>query len=107
MGMMNDLIRLGVTFTEQTLKGHVALVPDAFLNDYKTVMTNMVPEVFEKSLNYAFRLTMKQMAHLRGVYGIEREFERYYSRLLQKEKQEFASVVDEPTDNHQRLNLNF
>jgi hypothetical protein len=47
------------------------------------------------------------MAHLRGVYGIEREFERYYSRLLQKEKKGFSLAIEEPTDNHQRLNLNF
>ena len=66
------------------MRGHVALVPDAFLNDYKTVMTNMGPETFEEALNYSFRLAMEQMAHLRAVYGIEREFERYYQRLLQK-----------------------
>jgi hypothetical protein len=59
MGMMNDLVRLGVTFTEQTLKGQVALVPEAFWIDYKTVMTNPDIDAFENSLNYAFRLTMK------------------------------------------------
>ena len=43
MGMMSDLVRLGIEFTDQTMKGHVALVPDATWNDYKNLMTNMTP----------------------------------------------------------------
>lgn len=84
MGAMDKLVRQGIQFQEETNRGNVILVPDLFWKDYKLVMTNLDKQEFEKSHNYSFRLAMKNMTHIRASYGIEREFERYYQRLVHK-----------------------
>ena len=59
--------------------------------DYRTVLKNITKDDFEKAIQHTFLLTMKKMPQIRSVYGIEREFERYYQRIL-RDKQGFMGV---------------
>ena len=39
--------------------------------------------------------TMRHISHVRATYGIEREFERYYQRLLIKQKDIKAASISQ------------
>lgn len=68
----------------QTYKGHVTIIPNASFNDYLNLIENVSPEDFKRSMQHTYIKTIQKMAHIRSLYGIEREFDRYFLRLKQK-----------------------
>lgn len=49
-------------------------------------MVNLDKTEFDNSLYRTYLLALKSMNLIRANYGIERELDRYYQRLLKKQK---------------------
>lgn len=63
------------------------MVPqDVSFKDWMNVMVNLDKAEFENSLYRTYLLALSQMNLIRANYGIERELDRYYQRLLKKQK---------------------
>ena len=59
------------------------MVPqDISMTDYMNVMANLNKPEFEKSLYRTYLLALSQMNLIRANYGIERELDRYFKRLV-------------------------
>ena len=77
-GMMEPMTAKGVDLSEQTQQCQVMISPTLSSDDYKTLMNNCTKSEYDKAIQQSFLLTMNKMSFIRSVFGIEREFERYY-----------------------------
>ena len=68
------------TLSESTR--HSKIIP----SDYKSVMSNIGLKDFQTSLQRQYVKMLGHISHVRAVYGIERELDRYHQRLLKKSK---------------------
>ena len=68
----------------QSYQGHVTISPKPKWIDYKTLVTNPSLERFDEVMQHTYGFTIQRISHIRSLYGIEREFDRYYLRLKQK-----------------------
>lgn len=82
VGLMDKFFRQGLSFADETSQADVILKPDIYLSDYINLFTNMDIKEFNRAINYSYVKALNKISHIRANYGIEREFERYYQRLL-------------------------
>ena len=76
----------------QWCRGHVTLCPEPGWIDYRRVCTDIVPEELDSVMQQSYSQTLLRIGHVRAFYGIEREFDRYYTRL--KHKMGMIDAVD-------------
>lgn len=66
-----------------TYNCQVKIVPqDVSMHDYMRVMANVDKTEFESSQYRTYLLALSQMNLIRANYGIERELDRYFKRLV-------------------------
>ena len=91
--IINQLTELGIFPTYihglkelvfQSYRGHVTIAPRLTLYDYSRLCTNVEPSDFYRVLQHTYSQTVQRIGHIRALYGIEREFDRYYMRLKAK-----------------------
>lgn len=73
----NDAIHLYM----QPFKGHVTVFPRPGVTDYMGIVTDPTFEDYKVACQETYIETLRKISLVRSLYGIEREFDRYYSRL--------------------------
>ena len=68
----------------QSYEGHVTIAPKLTLKDYSKLIKNTPLKDFESTIQHTYSQTIQRISHIRSLYGIEREFDRYYLRLKLK-----------------------
>lgn len=68
----------------QTYRGHVTISPIPTLHDYEMLITDVEPLDGLRAMRHTYNLTVQRISHVRSLFGIEREFERYFLRLRSK-----------------------
>ena len=68
----------------ETRKGHVSIVPNPTIYDYLTMMCDVPLSDVDRIISNTYTQTLTRVSHIRSLFGIEREFERYYMRLKNK-----------------------
>ena len=58
--------------------------PTPGLSDYMKLFGNVKSEEVPYVINNTYSQTVTRISHIRSLYGIEREFDRYYERLKNK-----------------------
>lgn len=84
LGLIPEYIAGIADVINQTYRGHVTIAPKPTLYDYKMIITDVQPENFEEALQHTYTQTVQRIGHIKSLYGIEREFDRYYLRLKLK-----------------------
>jgi len=84
LGLMESHGGTGVILADQTKQCQIIVTPNLTSYDYRTVLKNISKDDFDYAIQHTFLITMGKMSQIRSVYGIEREFERYYQRLLKQ-----------------------
>jgi hypothetical protein len=62
----------------------VTIVPKPRVYDFLVSIQNVGPEDFDYSMENTYTQAVSRISHIRSLYGIEREFDRYYMRLKNK-----------------------
>ena len=62
----------------------MTIAPSPTLYDYKHIIEDVEVENFRECIQHTYNLTIQRIGHIRSLYGIEREFHRYYLRLKAK-----------------------
>eukprot|EP00347_Sterkiella_histriomuscorum_P000572 403375331 len=75
-----SLQRLSYLITQQ-YKGHVTIVPKTKLSHYKNILINPSPEDYIDAIQTSYNSTLQKISIVRAIFGVEREFDRYYLRL--------------------------
>jgi hypothetical protein len=68
----------------QDFKGHVTIIPRPTVKDYKGMVSDPTPAEYIIAIQETYVETLRKIGLIRSLYGIEREFDRYYSRLQVK-----------------------
>lgn len=84
LGLLPEYIRGIMEVVIQTYRGHVTIAPSLGLHDYRRLICNVEPERASHYIQHTYALTVQRVSHIRSLYGIEREFDRYYARLKRK-----------------------
>lgn len=92
MGIQNQYVAQMVKFSADSLEGDVVISPSLTIAEYATMMQNVQREEMERVLQKTYLQTFNMSAHIRSVYGIEREFERYHTRLKKKQIQKQIEI---------------
>ena len=84
IGVIPEYIQGLADLVLQSYQGHVTISPRPKLIDYKGLVSDPTVDRFEEVLQHTYAFTIQRISHIRSLYGIEREFDRYYLRLKQK-----------------------
>ena len=105
LGLMESHGGTGVILADQTKQCQVVITPNMTSYDYRTVLKNITKEDFDYAIQHTFLLTMKKMPLIKSVYGIEREFERYYQRILRIQTPEWIEEVQNVRNEQKKLTI--
>ena len=84
LGLFPEYVQGIADLVMQTYRGHVTIAPRPTLYDYKRLIEDVEPSNFHLSLQHTYSQTIQRISHIRSLFGIEREFDRYYMRLKNK-----------------------
>ena len=70
---------------EQTLQGHIQIVPDVTPLEYFTIFDNPSKERFHYCLQHTYLKTLQNLSLIRAHCSVERELDRYLKRLKSKD----------------------
>lgn len=84
LGIIPSYIKGIVDLVMQSYRGHVTISPNPSLRDYRKLIDDVDSEGFDQHMQNTYIQTVQRIDHIRALYGIEREFDRYYLRLKQK-----------------------
>ena len=65
----------------QNYSGDVTIAPKVTLRDYLGLLSDVPEADYPRLLHHSYILCLERMSYIRSLYGIEREFDRYYNRL--------------------------
>ena len=68
----------------QKFDGHVTILPRPSLRDYTLLAIDLEKNDLIKAAQQTYIETLRKISLIRALYGVEREFDRYHSRLLVK-----------------------
>jgi predicted acylesterase/phospholipase RssA len=81
IGLLPENLRWVANLVVQSHKGHVTIVPSPTLQDYRNLLNNVTPELYWPSFQHNYVNTLTKISQIRSYFGVEREFDRYYTRL--------------------------
>ena len=81
LGIIPSYIKGIVDLVMQSYRGHVTISPNPTLQDYKRLIEDVETDGFDRYVQNTYIQTVQRIDHIRALYGIEREFDRYYLRL--------------------------
>ena len=84
LGLFPEYVQGIADLVMQTYRGHVTIAPRPSLYDYRRLIQDVEPSDFERVLQHTYTQTIQRISHIRSLFGIEREFDRYYMRLKNK-----------------------
>ncbi len=70
-----------LNFFTQEYKGHVTIIPQPKLIHYRNILINPDRKDYEEAILSSYNSTLQKISLIRAIYGVEREFDRYYMRL--------------------------
>jgi len=82
-GMLPSIFKQTKVLMTQVYKGHVTIAPQVQFQDYLNILKNLDQREYEEGLEISYLCTIKKISLIKAVFGIEREFDRYYLRLKQ------------------------
>lgn len=81
LGLIPLEVKRTLNLVTQQYKGHVTIVPQPKLSAYKNILINPNVQEYEEAIHQSYVCTLQKVSLIRAVYGVEREFDRYYMRL--------------------------
>ena len=81
LGLLPNTMKWIANVVVQSYKGHVTVVPEPTLTDYRNLLVNVTPETYWPAFQKSYVRTLRKISHIRSYFGIEREFDRYYNKL--------------------------
>ena len=86
LGLLPRVLETILQMLGQTYNGHVTIAPIPKIDDYPTFVKDVDPIKLPDFIQETYIKTMRRMSLIKSLYGIEREFERCFSRLKKKMK---------------------
>lgn len=72
----------------------MTIVPKPPVSAYSRVLINPGPSDYYQAIQSSYVATLGKVSFIRAVFGIEREFDRYYMRLKQQLRVASSAVAD-------------
>jgi len=92
LGLMPLELQRVLNLVTQHYKGNVTIVAQPSLQSFRNILTNPNYQEYEEAIHSSYICTLQskrtaifkyslEISLIRAVYGVEREFDRYYMRL--------------------------
>jgi TAG lipase/steryl ester hydrolase/phospholipase A2/LPA acyltransferase len=86
LGLIPPELMRGFSFLHQPYKGHVTIIPQPKLAHYRNLLINPNHQDYIEAIQESYNCTLRKISLIRAIYGVEREFDRYYLRLKHQSK---------------------
>jgi hypothetical protein len=84
LGIFPKPMKTFLTLYNQKYDGHVTIIPKPKLGEIRKLMMNPEKGDISDAVKHSYSLTLRKISLIRAFYGVEREFDRYYTRLQAK-----------------------
>lgn len=93
LGVLPAGVKRLLNFVTQEYKGHVTILPQPKMIHYRNVLVNPDQKDYEEAIHSSYNSTLQKISLIRAVYGVEREFDRYYMRLKNSLRGSASQIV--------------
>lgn len=93
LGVLPLSIKRILNFFTQEYKGHVTIIPQPKMIHYRNILINPDKKDYEEAILSSYNCTLRRISLIRAIYGVEREFDRYYMRLKNSLRGTTANLI--------------